>query len=517
MDPVASTGPESAKQRSRRIPLDYYRQPTRLDTIKWRLTLAMAAGAGIYVAWVVVGWLLGSDRAARQFSPAPVASVHATWNGQCAACHVPGASLRSDAGGMAFLSGSWLSAAGSAQQASDDQCRTCHAGPAHHENQFAAEVVSCAACHRDHQGKSADLTRVVDRLCTACHRDLARHRDEAKPSVASGKPFQNVTEWRSHPAFRSLGGDDPGRLKFNHALHLLPGQAPAGAKASAQKKWGDIAKTYWAGLMAGESDAVAGEMPVQLSCASCHLLDDATTGGIPALGAYMQPILFERHCTACHQDALTVGGKNSIPHGLAPAEIREVVSGMLTPLTPRLPLSPKTPLQPIPGKTPGENLAQAIDRGTASQLALVETELVAEHRCGKCHEFREKANGLMPAIEPTAIPSVWLRHARFDHAAHRAVRCYDCHDERPFTAEAGTKPPLDSQAPMIPNRDVCAKCHAPKSTQGAAGARFDCVQCHRYHGGDLGPHGKGAQQRGIPFGDRHSAPSFMSGKSGATK
>jgi hypothetical protein len=529
MEYVSTPGRESAKQRSRRIPLDYYQQPTRLDQWKWRVTLVAVSLGGIYFVWVVAGWLAGFASAARQWSPASVADVHAAWNGQCATCHVTGVNQRSDGGAISLLTAP-LSSGQSRREAADGRCIACHAGPAHHDNQFAAEIVSCAACHRDHQGRSADLTRVADSVCTHCHADLSSHRDRAKKSVAQGEPFANVTDWRSHPSFRSIGGDnqasfaDPGRLRFNHALHMQAGQVAEGAKEEAKKKWESVPQKHWPQLLAGQPAPAKVDSPVQLSCASCHQLDDAVSGAtVPALGAYMQPVRYERHCAGCHHEDLQIDTDNKVgsllgelPHGLQPDEIRRVISGLLQPVAPAPPLSPAKPLQPIPGKTPGENLAQRIDDGPGSRLVAAETRLVEKHRCGKCHVFEQQGqDGLMPAVEPTAVPTVWLKHARFAHSAHRAMQCFDCHDAKHFAWNDETKSTRLGQPPIIPNRDVCLKCHAPTTAAGTAGVRFDCVECHRYHGGDLGPHGIGAAQRGVPP-DRRKLLQRMSGQSGSS-
>src|SRR5262245_35246037 len=288
MEYASTPGRESAKQRSRRIPLDYYRQPTLLDQWKWRVTLVAALLGGIYFLWVVAGWLAGLEWAAGQWSPAPVADVHAAWNGKCSACHVSGVNQRSDGAAIALLTAA-LATEQSRQGAADCRCMACHAGPAHHDNQLAVEVASCAACHRDHQGRSADLTRVADSVCTRCHKDLSSHRDGAKKSVAQGEPFANVTDWRSHPSFRSIGGDnsasfaDPGRLRFNHALHMRERQVAEGAKEAVKRKWETVSQKHWQQLLAGQPAPADVASPVQLSCASCHQLDDAASGAaVPA-------------------------------------------------------------------------------------------------------------------------------------------------------------------------------------------------------------------------------------------
>ena len=507
MDQVTRTGRESAKQRSRRIPLDYHRQPTDLEMGRRRWTWIAAALGGIYVAWVLLGWCLGWPQAARQFSPAPLADVHAAWSDDCAACHVPGVNLRSDSQAIATLTALLRPGEKTKQEIVDHQCRSCHAAGDHHANQIAAEVQSCASCHRDHRGRDAKLTRVADAECLACHRNLEQHRDDAKRSIAGGQPFASVASWQAHPEFRSLGGEnqaeftDPGRLKFNHALHMLPGQAPAGALARAQKTWDSIDPEEREHLLAGRNQPADGKQPVQLVCGSCHQPDGAPPGG--GLGAYMQPIAFEQHCAACHRGELTVdadrpGGPplGQVPHGLSAAELRPVVAGLLQPLAPAEPYSPAQPLVPIPGRTPGENLAQTIDLSLARRAAAAEARLTGEHRCGKCHEFSPASDpAAIPAVVPTAIPRVWLKHAWFDHGAHRAFTCDECHHvESPqpsSPSREARRPPLDGERPMIPGRETCAKCHGT-TAMGGIRARHDCVECHRYHGDDQLTHIKSA-------------------------
>jgi predicted CXXCH cytochrome family protein len=476
------------------MPLDYYQGLTRLDWAKWLLTGLVCAFAGGYIAWTLGGWAIGNEHAAQQFSPAPVASVHAVWDGQCAACHVPGKSLRQD--GQAI---STVAALVTGHTSADMRCATCHAGPTHHANQLAGDVWSCSGCHRDHQGRDADLTRMNDTACTRCHASLEQHREGPSPL---SPPTDNVTSFATnHPSFRSLKNGDPGRLKFNHRLHLLPGQAPKNAKPSAKKRLADVPEQYRAALVAPRSLVnVPLDTVIQLDCASCHVTDG---GGIPAAGAYMQPIRFEQHCAACHSGELVAavaaaGSAQSlqVPHGMQPNEIRPLLAGLASPATGSPTLSLETPLQPIPGKTPGQNLAQTTEPSSAVRVAAAEQTLRGEHRCGKCHEF-EGEN-----IAPTRIPSIWLVHARFDHASHRAMQCYDCHDRERLEMTVAGKPPLDDRRPILPDIDNCRRCHVPTTAAGTTGARHDCSGCHRYHAGDQPPHGRGVPSRGVPLDQR---------------
>jgi predicted CXXCH cytochrome family protein len=490
LPPARQPPRDSAKQRARRLPLDYYKGLTRLDLVKWLLMGAACVVTGGYVAWTLGGWTFGNEQAARQFSPAPVASVHAVWEGQCAACHAPGKSLRQD--GQAI---STVATLAWGHSSADVRCQSCHAGPPHHANQLTGEVWSCSGCHRDHQGRDVDLTRMDDSACTRCHADIAAHREG---SSLLNPTTGNVTSFAAdHPAFRALKAADPGRLKFNHRLHMLSGQAPLDAKESAKQTLADVPEQYRAALVAPKSLAdVPMETVIQLDCANCHVTE---SDGIPAAGDYMQPINFEQHCAACHSGELvtevaTSGSAQSraLPHGLQPDAIRSLLAGLASPPSGIPLLSPDTPLQLIPGKTPGQNLAQTTEPTSAVRVASAEQALRGEHRCGKCHEFEGEA------VVPTRLPSIWLTHARFDHASHRAMNCFDCHEQERLESTSHGKPPLDDRRPILPDIDNCRRCHAPKTASGTSGARHDCAECHRYHAGDRPPHGRGANERGVP-------------------
>src|SRR5262245_35352536 len=122
---------ESAKQRTLRIPLDYYKRFTGLDGAKWLCTVLASIAAGGYVLWTLTGWIVGTPGLARQFSPGPMASAHAAWDADCAACHVPRTNLRHDAAAISLVSS--LAAvrwAGDHSQI-DAKCQSCHTGEAH--------------------------------------------------------------------------------------------------------------------------------------------------------------------------------------------------------------------------------------------------------------------------------------------------------------------------------------------------------------------------------------------------
>jgi hypothetical protein len=246
---------------------------------------------------------------------------------------------------------------------------------------------------------------------------------------------------------------------------------------------------------------VGDDSPVQLDCGSCHQLDGGdfsmtrVAGASPSVlparpaGDYMLPITYENQCQACHPLYKMPG---IVRHRQTPQEIRaalrrafaeEYLAG-----NPEL-LQRFVPPEPLPGarSAVSETVAQAI----AGKIEIAEKVLSQEY-CGKCHEPESSAPGLQPVVPPQ-VPQVWLPHAKFAHRAHRALDCRQCH---PAAYADAPNPSRQSKDVLIPQRDVCLECHSPSSQTGAAytgGARFDCVECHRYHNGAAPLAGSGAQ------------------------
>lgn len=461
----------ASKTRVERIPLTYYYRNDPVDKTKIALTIAAILGFG---AWAAYG--LVADP--KQHSPGAVASVHTMWNTQCAACHKD----------FEPTSGDSFALFGGASRHGAVQCTQCHAGGAHHAN-LKGEEQACASCHREHRGLDARLTLVADANCTSCHRDLTSHAlDTAK--LATQKPLAN-TAIRSfvdgHPEFRSLTKADPGRLKFSHARHMALGQKLATNDKELPKKLSDLPEGFrptYAAWAAADSGVI------QLQCASCHETG-APEGAPPTAGDYMQPVNFERHCAACHQQtyapvAAAEAPLETMPHGLSPEQMLRAVKGEI--IERYLERNAQQPAvveaDPLgfPGKNKKEDTAE-----TAAYLAehLPGVERMLRDRCLQCHAFPagSKHSPLTSPLVPTEVPSVWLTNASFDHRAHRAVSCLDCHAQAAATWKPGT-PTLDDDQVMIAGYESCVKCHAPQVAGGTSGARFDCIACHRYHGAD---------------------------------
>jgi hypothetical protein len=151
-------------------------------------------------------------------------------------------------------------------------------------------------------------------------------------------------------------------------------------------------------------------------CADCHELE-------PGVGANraMAPIRFDRHCASCH--------KLEMP---APFEGRRVEHGLAPELLPE----------------PQRALATSL--------------------CSKCHQLGAPAAAMVARVAPSAIPSRWLDHARFDHDTHRMVECARCH--------AGAQRSEKTADVDLPSIATCRECH-----HADGGARSDCALCHGYH------------------------------------
>jgi hypothetical protein len=249
----------------------------------------------------------------------------------------------------------------------------------------------------------------------------------------------------------------------------------------------------------------------------------------------MQPIVYANQCKACHpltyKDPKDAGSAEvKFPHGFQPDRVRHYLAGYYTDeaLKGKLNLlEQKIPTRPLPGQLPGGKQA------TETVRALIEDKvgkaltylLQGKTTCGECHfyETRDGKDAPVPTkvsqfvdlrVGPPKVPDVWLKHGWFNHAAHRALNCKECHPRAyPDSKDASTK----NTDVLIPNIDNCMQCHAPQRGSGSAvqgGARTDCVECHRYHNGHNPLQGIGADARGVPEGNRLDLKQFLSGGTG---
>src|ERR1051325_9643403 len=197
-----------AKTSSSRVPLDHFKRDDSIN--HWKLRLGGVAFV-IALAWAGTHAALSEQRDFHS-SRGPVHAVHQSWEMQCSTCHVDFTPISSYSWAAPFLSDATESSL---------RCKSCHEGAVHHTSQ--SPELACGSCHREHRGRDASLVRLPDSDCTQCHKELHGHK-RAHP--APEKPFANavIRFDDSHPRFRSIE-KDPGKLKFNHQLHLAEGMA----------------------------------------------------------------------------------------------------------------------------------------------------------------------------------------------------------------------------------------------------------------------------------------------------
>lgn len=500
----------SGKEKAARVSLDYFRKAGRG---RWAITLGLLG-----VMLVVIGVSFASGGWRQLALPGKVHHAHASFEDRCASCHAPF---------QPSSSGNPLQSILQTGPVADHLCKSCHEGPSHHPgHEIVGEPTRCVYCHVEHRGRSAPLSRSPDRNCSVCHGALEAHALQGKTAFVS-----SISHFSNHPQFRVGAGperkplpeaQDPGRIRFNHQIHLSEGLRH-GASDSRGWKLQDISdqtlrEIYRKG-QAGERKA--DDDFVQLNCASCHNTDAADAlqtasgrgGLLGAGGEYMLPISYERHCKACHTLTFPGGSPGqSIPHGLQPAEVNKFLWGALLEKS----VNAGNAASPPPAKTgsrplPGDNLArldrkarEAVQAGVAElEGQLYETDRVTAMRqvylgkntCGLCH-FEERATGkIIPdKILAANQTEIWYPHARFNHMPHRALQCLECH---PKAATSTTQVDL-----LVPGIDNCKTCHGPLNLSGgirSGGVPHDCTTCHLYHNRDRdNPFaGIGAAARGL--------------------
>ena len=406
------TGGGSSREHVSRIDRTYFQRPSRFQRIRRGLLLAAVVAGAAWGAWAAFD-------VPRQIAPGPVAAVHAKWESDCSACHVPFAPIKDN---------TWFSSAAT-RQAMDAKCEACHRGAAHHPLQVAAAAGSCASCHADHRGRDADLSRVGDRTCTACHGDIAAHRRADGP--ADVPPSTVVAPITLLPP--ATGGATP----------------PVAADAAAD----------------GAAGAAGRTVP--------HGLDAA------ALARFLETTFLEDALR--NEPRLLDAGRARRPLP-SPAAAPAVEPGLRTLVAERF------------------DRAIAFTRGTCEKCHEVESVTV---RAGILATEPPRTAALGIGVGPARVPVKWFTKAFFNHQPHRGFECRECHAAAYPDATSGpiagspiagspiAGSPIDSGTVMISGRESCTACHAPPGRDAVTGkpiggVRFDCVECHRYHG--LGAH-----------------------------
>ncbi len=494
---------ETGKQRSQRIELDYYRQRGGLAHSK----VALSGVAAVFgIAAIVYSSTHGSVA-----NPAPIAEAHAHFEQDCSSCHTALTPIAKDS--VRELSIPPLLDVNHAKSVQNTftKCTACHQGSHPIDNHYKDKMVgdwhlvdeNCALCHADHQGRSFDLTHVANDSCVVCHEKLSEVCDGSKQVVQKQQTSITAFSKSGHGDFLSLAAGDTGRIKFDHAQHLLPGQSRHGEAGKDAMKLDRIDPELRPFYRANENGFVV------LDCDSCHQLDGAASGSTGSLasaselGKYMQPISFDRHCSACHQanPAGRVEGTLPIPHAAPWSEVDRWIATRLlikkqNEIGNPLKIGPQAEVpdsSDVPDEPSGELTSLTLARQWLDGNDKPTLRLALEKQCSTCHVDDLTTDAAITKVRESGSPMVpdrWLVHGIYDHAAHPAVACVHCHQQ------VGKGDPLDDpkdhQTLMIGGVETCTDCHRAAdalpenkdlATHGGhtQWASDSCVLCHRYH------------------------------------
>lgn len=465
----------TGKQRSQRIQIDYYKHPTKLD--RWRnrcVGLAVALGSG-YAIYLLL--TLDSAGGGVHLNTGPLASVHASFEHDCRQCHRDFTPMDPDAPHR------WLTAVGMeadlAREHVEAACQKCHPVGGHHPGRLHQSVAEteqrCAVCHRDHRGRDRELAQVDQQQCTTCHADLA----SAMTGPPVVKPNVDHFDSESHGDFDSLLSGDPGRIRFSHHQHLLPGQVPSdvrGGMTVGQLPQEDQGRYRRVGQKSASL--------VQLDCSSCHQLmgepwisndpGNLQAVDVAMLGRSMSPVRFEEHCSACHAISSGVAANSvspTLPHAASWEQVQRLLAATIRggrvggQMRQRRDDSQPTPLPGVGFGTAGPSSVDS----SPGELAAARKRV--EQQCLECHEPAGITQDAILASRagklPPMIPRRWLRRGIYDHRAHRSIDCRLCHADAFPDLESSDGNRFDfqdHQRVMIAGIETCVGCHRPAGT-----------------------------------------------------
>jgi predicted CXXCH cytochrome family protein len=521
---LTMANPEAGPGKLAAVPTDAYRRTGFLE--QWRFWVPLLAVV-LIATWRTLDHVWPAVPGPEWHSPGQLAWAHALWDNDCNACHQPFTPASS---------ANWLGRTAGLVQATEAQCKACHAGAEHHQAENASLRPGCTSCHREHQGRDSLLVRVANSHCVGCHQNLQACL--APNAVTTFLDVSGFSE-QDHPEFQVLRKKvaDPGKLKFNHKRHMMPGMrlTEDGEPFTVGMIQAQFRELYGPGPTLGS--------PVQLKCTSCHQLDSGDFAAPPASlttkpvhlvqparssGAYMLPIVYEKHCQACHP--LTFEGKQAgnpqsgpvaILHRLQPVQLHWLLEAFF--FHKHLhnePSLPKVSAPPLPGKSSRDKSLKTL-ADIREQVIRAEHELyLGKKTCGECHHWAPAPMELAPDqlrklhVQPTNLKEVWFEQAVFNHSAHRLLDCRVCHANAYAQDATGRPNPcvsMDNKDVILPGIATCFQCHGP-STTAQGSARHDCVTCHRYHDGDHPLGGRGSAIRAGKNLDKLDITEFLQGR-----
>jgi predicted CXXCH cytochrome family protein len=291
---------------------------------------------------------------------------------------------------------------------------------------------NCAACH----GGSAGIgKRISDTQCAACHavgshnaqqisspRCVDCHEEHRGITLLAATGTAQCAE--CHANLRTKSGS----LSVNAHIGSFENHPQfAVSRSQAEDSRGASGLKFNHAKHAGE---------LSQKCGDCH----APAGHIPTYAAT---------CTTCHPLNFDDKIADAAPHD-QPAIVSKFVEDSLTKYI------AGHPGDLGQGGAPSSPAAWVKFRADADEKQLWSTT------CARCHD------GLPEALK-VSVPARWMKHASFDHEAHRSQSCASCH---PKATTSTTSKEL-----MLPGIEVCRNCHnGAKISAGEA-----CALCHQYH------------------------------------
>ena len=474
------------------------------------LGVVLAALAGLYIA------LDMTVRDAHFVSNGPLSSAHAALENDCSSCHDP-----------------W-------NAVTAEKCSTCHekhgdslgvytwtSHYVYRSNDFQQAVPSphetaCAACHSEHRGRDAIITRTDDATCATCHEF---------PSFNDGHPNFDF-------AAEEIPDDDA--LIFPHTRHVR--------ELMQREGLADLERACLYCHQAQPDGKSFEPIRFDQHCDSCHLTTAIRTPPLPLEGAAkaVGVVPFERFrdsgepgnqwalftssrefrqrgeeiskSPVYHQDPWILanlrrlrqkiypdGGladlltaSTDVPTSDLPELYEEAIATLETyalglrgsddpdvqrdlrdvedqlKKLRRAVRDPYTPLDESKFALALEGDEADLSEAEFSEIDALIFDLTSV--CQQCH-LVEKAT-----IARVQNDQRVLDRARFDHRAHILdLRCLDCHYQIPIeesldSLEENPYPPFDQAITQnLPAIDTCQECHTPKL------AANRCTTCHDFH------------------------------------
>lgn len=447
----------------------------------------------------------------------PLSQSHALFGSECATCHTP-------------LEG-----------VPDVKCESCHESARSATGTFSFErhyvyrseefdrsapadrEVSCAHCHREHEGRTASLVAVENAVCARCHgfrsfgadhpefafaaegaferpnlrfphvlhvKQVLEEREvtglegsclECHEPTADGRSFQPLSFERHCDACHLTQGTTTpplpiaasGRVGVRTLQQIRAEADPATVWADSwnpnefQERGGEVQKrpVYHADPWVMENlrrlrrELYPGARLAQLIAASADL---------PA----GEPV-----ATLHHEAIAALRGQVEALRGQPSRQVqRELddLSELLTEAERRV-NDPATPLDETRFDIGTADRSPALEAGELSAAAFGALIDSLTLECRSCHQV-DRATIVRVQKDQRSI-----RNAEFDHSAHVIhASCLDCHDQIPIREfverEEEPAPELDhAEILNLPASETCRSCH----TSGRASVR--CTSCHRFH------------------------------------